>query len=514
MLPPKTWWVLGGAAAGRRARIRDFAPIPTQPGDVVHGPMKIKFGTDGWRGVIADDFTFGSVRACAQGLAHYLKDHGGPSKGLVIGYDTRFASEAFARAVAEVMAANSIRVYLCHCAAPTPVISFSIKQLGAAGAVIITASHNPAHYNGLKFRADYAGAVSDVELDKIRAAIDQVSSGAIPIQRVELSTAAQGGVVNAWDPWPDYFRSVASLVNLDRIRQSSLRIVVDPMYGAGSGCFPRLLADSRVDVKEIHGERNPLFPGMRAPEPVAENLGQLQEEVIRRGADIGLANDGDADRLALVDAQGRFVDNSKVYPLLVYYLLTLREIRGAVVKTVATSSLVDRIVERSGMPVHTTGVGFKHIAPAMLETQAVMGGEESGGYAFGDHLPERDGILAGLRVLDMLSETRRSLSDLIAEIETEFGMYHYRRRDWAFEETRQKHVLEVMGNLRPEQIAGQPVVRAYAVDGLRFDLADGSWLLLRLSGTEPLLRVYAESLEEARTEMLLNEGRRLLGLVQ
>lgn len=475
--------------------------------------MKIKFGTDGWRGIIADDFTFDNVRICAQGLAHYLKGHGGPSKGVVIGYDTRFASDLFAGAVAGVMTANSIPVYLCQNVTPTPVISFSIKQLGAAGAVIITASHNPARYNGLKFRPDYAGAASESVLEQVQTAIDQVINGLISVQWVELSAAAQGGMVKDHDPWPDYFRNVASLVNLDHMREVPLRVVVDPMYGAGMGYFPRLLADSQVYVKEIHGERNPGFPGMRAPEPAAENLGELRRAVIVGNAHLGLANDGDADRLALVDDKGKFVDNFMVYPLLLYYLLTVRGARGTIVKTVATSSLVDRIAERFGVVVHTTGVGFKHIAPAMLETQAIMGGEESGGYAFGDHLPERDGILAGLRVLDMLSQARRPLSTLMAEIRAEFGACYYERKDWAFEPGQHQQVREAIETARPLQLADQSVVRVWTVDGLRFDLADGSWLLLRLSGTEPLIRVYAESSTEARTARLITEGLGLLGLV-
>ena len=474
--------------------------------------MNIDFGTDGWRGVIADDFTFQNVRICAQGLAHYLKDCDGPSRGLVVGYDTRFGSERFAQAVAEVMAANGIPVYLCPSAAPTPVISFSIKQLGTAGAVIITASHNPGCYSGLKFRADYAGAASNEVLIQVQAAVDQVSGGVKPVQQIALTAAIHGGIVRTYDPWPDYFRNIASLVDLDRIRHSPLRVVIDPMYGAGMGYFPRILAGSGVCVEEIHGERNPEFPGMRAPEPTEENLDELRRAVVAAGAHVGLANDGDADRLALVDERGRFVDNFIAYPLLLYYMLSRRRARGTVVKTVATSSLVDRIAERFGVAVHTTGVGFKHIAPAMLQTQAVIGGEESGGYAFGDHIPERDGILSGLRILDLLSSTGRTLSDLISEVRAEFGAYVYRRRDWTFDSERQRQVRDTIKTIRPTHVAGQPVVRTWTIDGLRFDLADGSWLLLRLSGTEPLVRVYAESLAEERTERLIGEGAGLLGL--
>ena len=473
----------------------------------------IRFGTDGWRGVIADDFTIDNVRVCAQAVACYLKQHEGSSKGLVIGYDTRFGSERFAQAAAEVLVANSIPVRMCQDAAPTPVVSFSIKQLGTAGGIIITASHNPGRYNGFKFRPSYAGAASEEVLAQIQTAVSRVSSGEIPVQKVELSAATQGGLLKSFDPWPDYFRNVASLVDLDRLRQSALRVVVDPMYGAGMGYFPRLLEGSSVWVQEIHGERNPLFPGLRAPEPVADNLDELGQMVISGRADVGLANDGDADRLALVDERGRFVDNSAVYPLLLYYLLASRRARGPVIKTVATSSLVDRVAERFDVPVHTTGVGFKHIAPAMVETQAIMGGEESGGYAFGDHLPERDGILAGLHILDMLARSRRSLSELVVELRAEFGMYHYRRKDWPFEEARQEQVKETIRTVRPSQVAGLPVVDILTVDGLRLDLAEGSWLLLRPSGTEPLIRVYAESLSEDLTQTLITEGLRLLGLV-
>ena len=432
---------------------------------------------------------------------------------MVVGYDTRFASERFAQAAAEVLAANCIPVYMCQDAAPTPVVSFSIKQLGTAGAIIITASHNPERYNGFKFRPGYAGAASEEVLAQIQTAIGHVVSGEIPVQKVELSAAAQGCLLTSFDPWPDYFRNVASLVDLDRIRQSSLRVAVDPMYGAGMGYFPRLLEGSRVWVEEIHGERNPSFPGIRAPEPVAENLDELRQMVISRHAHVGLANDGDADRLALVDERGRFVDNFAVYPLLLYYLLAARRARGTVVKTVATSSLVDRVAERFDVPVHTTGVGFKHIAPAMVETRAIMGGEESGGYAFGDHLPERDGILAGLHILDMLARSRRSLSELLVELRAEFGIHHYQRTDWPFEAALQEQVNEAIRTARPTRVAGLAVVDISTVDGLRLDLADGSWLLLRLSGTEPLIRVYAESLSEDLTQTLITEGLRLLGLV-
>jgi phosphomannomutase len=475
-------------------------------------PAQIRFGTDGWRGVIADDFTCDSVRICTQAIASHLNDGDGSSKGVIVGYDTRFASERFANAAAEVLAANSIPVFLCQDPTPTPVVSFAIRQLAAAGAIIITASHNPGQYNGFKFRPGYAGAASDEVLAQVQAVIGRVVTGEMPVQKVELATASQGGLLKTFDPWPDYFRNIASLVDLDRIRESSLRVVADPMYGAGMGYFPRLLGGSSVAISEIHGERNPLFPGIRAPEPVGENLGELREAVVSGCADVGLATDGDADRLARVDERGRFIENFNVYPLLLYHLLAAGRAPGAVVKTVATSSLVDRVAERFNVPVRVTGVGFKHIAPLMLETQAIMGGEESGGYAFGDHLPERDGILAGLYVLEMLVRSRRSLSGLLTNLQTEFGPHYYRRMDRSFQAELGDQVDETIRGAHPNQIAGLSVTDISTIDGLRLGLIDGSWLLLRRSGTEPLIRVYAESRSEGLTETLLTEGLRLIGL--
>lgn len=345
-------------------------------------PTKIRLGTDGWRGIIADDFTLENVRLCTQGVAAYLKTTGRIQGGIVVGYDTRFASEAFAAAAAEVLAGNGITAHLCRQPAPTPVVSYAITDLNAAGAVIITASHNPASYSGYKFRPAYGGAASDEVLSSVQAAIDRAVAGDPPVQRAALDEAIADGRIKQLEARPPYFAALRRLVNLEAILDSSLRVLVDPMYGAGMGYLPALLDGGRIWVREIHGERNPIFPGMRAPEPAPENLSRLRRTVHVESVDVGLATDGDADRLALVDETGRSVENFEVYPLLLYYLLELLGQRGPVVKTVATSSLVDRIAERYGVPVHTVGVGFKHVAPAMIETGAILGGEESGGVCF------------------------------------------------------------------------------------------------------------------------------------
>ena len=474
--------------------------------------MKIKFGTDGWRGIIADDFTCDNVRVCARGVAAYVQRSGVSSAGLVVGYDTRFASEYFAQAAAEVLTASGIPVYLCGEFAPTPVISFAVRELGAAGAIIITASHTPGHYNGVKFRSAYGGAASAEELAHIQAAIDEAVQGSLPVERTTLSAATQAGLLESFDPQPAYFRHLAALVDLERIRQAPLHLVVDPMYGAGQGYFPALLQGGRVRLTEIHGTRHPLFPGLRAPEPVPENLDELRQTVAAGRADLGLANDGDADRLALVDEAGRSLDNFQVYPLLLAYLLAVRGARGPVVKTVATSSLVDRVAARFGAPVQMTGVGFTHIAPAMVRSGAIFGGEESGGYAFGDHLPERDGILAGLRVVDMVVHAGKPLSRLLCDLQAEYGVYYYQRRDVPFSPKLRAQVNAALKSRPPDRLGGQPVLGMITVDGLRLDLADGSWLLMRLSGTEPVIRICGESLVEERVPVLLVEGARLLGL--
>lgn len=475
-------------------------------------PTTIKFGTDGWRGVIADDFTLDNVRLCTQGVAAYLKTAEQTEGGIVVGYDTRFASEHFAVAAAEVLAGNGIAAHLCRQATPTPAVSYAITQLNAAGAVIITASHNPARYNGYKFRPNYGGAASDEVLAGLQADIDRAVAGEPPVRRLELSEALRTGLVSQFDARPAYLARLRQLVDADRILGSSLRVLADPMYGAGIGYFPALLDGGRVWVKEIHGERNPLFPGMRAPEPTAENLSRLRRTVHVESADVGLATDGDADRLALVDETGRSVENFEVYPLLLYYLLGVLGQRGPVVKTVATSSLVDRVAQRFGAPVHIVGVGFKHVAPAMLETKAILGGEESGGYAFGDHLPERDGILSGLRVVDMLVRTGKPLSRLLADLRAEFGAHFFRRVDLPFDGQLQETARRSIKQARPDRVADVSVTGVRTDDGLRLDLADGSWLLLRLSGTEPIVRVAAEADSEERVGRIIKEGVRLIGL--
>ena len=470
----------------------------------------IKFGTDGWRAIIAEDYTFDNVRACAQGVANYILNCGTASQGLVVGYDTRFASEDFAAAVAEVVAANGIKVYLNSQAAPTPVISYAVLDKKAAGAVIITASHNPGIWNGFKYKPEYAGSASPEVVATLEDQIQQVLSNN-DIKRVSLSEGIEQGVIEYHDPKPVYSEQIASLVDIDRVRQAGLKVVVDSMYGSGSGYFKELLAGGTTEVIEINGERNPLFPGIQ-PEPIAPNLQRLCNTVKVINADAGLATDGDADRIGLVDENGVFITTLQVYALLALYLLEVRGQRGAMVKSITTTNMIYRLGELFSVPVYETQVGFKYLGPKMMSENALIGGEESGGFGFRGHIPERDGILSGLFLLDLMVEMKKKPSQIIEYLYNKVGPHHYDRIDIHFSPEKREEVIQRLEKAKPDQIDSSAVSRIDTIDGFRYVLSDGSWLLIRLSGTEPLLRIYSESDSMTRVHRLLNEGKELAGV--
>ncbi|MBM4443877.1 MAG: phosphoglucomutase/phosphomannomutase family protein [Chloroflexi bacterium] len=470
----------------------------------------IRFGTDGWRGVIADDFTFGNVRYCAQGLADHLNDDGVGRQGLVIGYDTRFASENFAAAAAEVVAANGIKAYLCTQATPTPMVSYATVNHRAAGAIIITASHNPAQWNGFKIKtSDGASAPTSVEAD-IESRLPQIiASGSV--KRLPLEEAVKKGLVEHLDASPAYYEHIARFVDLGELRRAGLKVAVDSMYGAGSGHFRRLLQGGETQIAEINGERNPSFPGIQ-PEPIARHLTRLSETVRTRGADVGLATDGDADRVGIVDEKGIPLTPLQIFALLALYLLEVRGERGPIVKTLTTSSMLFKLGDLYNVPVHETRVGFKYVAPKMISDNALIGGEESSGFGFRGHLPERDGILAGLYFLDFMHKLGRTPSQLIDYLYSKVGPHHYQRVDLEFPPVDRQRIIGQLASDRPSRISGSEVVKVNTVDGYHFSLADGSWLLIRLSGTEPILRIYAEASSMDRAQTLVAEGRRLLGV--
>jgi len=471
---------------------------------------EIKFGTDGWRGIIAEDFTFDNVRLCAQAVAEYLLDHKLAERGFVVGYDTRFASEDFAAALAEVVAANGIKVWLGSKPAPTPVISYAIVDKGAAGAVIVTASHNPGVWNGLKYKPDYAGSASPEVVAELEGRIGKIGASD-RVKRLQLADAINQGVVEYCDQMPAYTRRIAGFVDLERIRQADLRIVVDSMYGSGAGYFETLLSGGSIEVTEINAERNPLFPGIQ-PEPIGKNLQMLCTMVPEMSADVGLATDGDADRLGIVDENGQFITTLQAFALLSLYLLEVRGERGPIVKSVTTTNMVYSLGELFSVPVFETAVGFKYLGPKMMDEDALIGGEESGGFGFRGHIPERDGILAGLYLLDFMVATGKRPSELLAYLYDKVGPHYYDRLDIHFSSERRGEVVERLKGLKPDRIHDAEVVSVDTVDGFRYKLADGGWLLIRLSGTEPLLRIYVECNSMDRVRALLAEGRSLAGV--
>jgi alpha-D-glucose phosphate-specific phosphoglucomutase len=470
--------------------------------------MTIKFGTDGWRGIIAQDFTFDNVRTCSQAVADYLKQAGLDSRGLVIGYDNRFASEDFAQAAAEVVTANGIKVYLSSKATPTPVISFGVLTKKAGGAIIITASHNPAIWNGFKYKTeDGASAPSEVT-----AQIEKHLSRALmgKTKRLPLPQALDQGMVEHLDMAPIYVQQLAKLIDPKLMGKAKLKVVFDAMYGTGAGYLNQLLGGGAMELKEINGERNPLFPGIQ-PEPIAANLAKLSATVQKEKAAVGLATDGDADRLGIVDENGKFITQLQVFALLCLYLLEVRGERGAMVRTITSTTMIDRLGEIFNVPVYETAVGFKYVAPIMMEKDAIIGGEESGGYGFRGHMPERDGILAGIYFLDFMLQTGKTPSQLLDYLYSKVGPHYYQRRDFSFPKDQRQAITKSVGDNLPQSIDGVKVTKINTSDGFHLTLADTSWLLIRFSGTEPVLRVYAESNSQARVEKLLEVGRKLAG---
>lgn len=473
-------------------------------------PTQIRFGTDGWRAIIAESYTFENVRACAEGVARYLEASGLAGRGLVIGYDTRFASEYFAAAAAEVLAAHNIHVHLFENAAPTPVACHAILDKHAGGAIVITASHNPGIYNGFKYKPEYAGSAPPEVVDALERAIEAGQAAGDP-QRLALDAAIAAGTVEKFDPMGPYLDHVAKVVDLAPIRAAGLSVVFDAMHATGAGILQRLLDGGSTHVLGLRQERNPAFPGMIAPEPITRNLGVLADAVTVGGADVGLATDGDADRLGVIDENGVFVDQQQTFALLCYYLLEYKKERGPIVRSVTSSRMIDRLGDAYGVPVYETAVGFKYLGPKMLETKAIAAGEESGGYAFSSHLPERDGCFAGLLLLDLLARSNKSPSELVKELYRKVGEHFYDRIDVHLTPEQRDSVLKRLASVAPKTLAGRPVTGQDTKDGFRFEL-DKGWLLIRPSGTEPLLRIYTEVTDFDLVQPVLNAGRALAGL--
>lgn len=469
----------------------------------------IHFGTDGWRARIAEDYTFDNVRRCAQGFANYLIEQGQAGEKIVVGYDKRFAAEHFAAAAAEVMAGNGFHVWLTDTATPTPVISYSIVERAAAGGINITASHNPPWDCGFKVRDAHGAAVAPEGLRQIEAAIPPIAQ----VKRAALEEAREREQITIWDPAPAYLANIGRLLDIDYIREADLNVLVEPMWGNGMGWFPRIFEGSTTQISEIHNSRHPLFPEMTRPEPIPPNVDVALEKTVQIEADVCLILDGDADRMGIGDENGVFVNQLQVYALLAYYFLEVRGERGPIVKTLSTTSMLDKLGEMYDVPVHHTGVGFKYVGPKMMETNAMIGGEESGGYAFRGSVPERDGILGNLYFLDLMVRTGKSPSQLIAHLYDELGAaYYYDRVDTRFPDEKRPQAKARLDDARPDELAGLNVKDIVTLDGYKYVLEDGGWLLVRFSGTEPIIRVYCETTDESKVQPLLDAGLELAGL--
>ena len=481
-------------------------------------PTNIVFGTDGWRAKVADDFTFENVRRCAEGVARYVVDRGEQVKGVVLAYDRRFASEHFAAAAAEVLLAYEIPIAYATSAVPTQMSSYEVVQRGAAAGVVITASHNPWTDNGFKVKSPTGAAAGPELLAVLERTIAGNGGAAIP--RRPFADAEAAGLVERYDPYPGYEQFIRRTVDMDALKAADVAVLVDPMWGAGAGWLSRLLAGGRIRVTELHTERNPYFGGVN-PEPIRPNIDEALGIVAAGGFDLGLLLDGDADRAGAVDERGVFIHQLQVYGLLMYYLVEHRGMHAPVVKSVNTTSMAERLGQRYGIAVHETPVGFKYVGPRMIETGAMYGGEESGGYGFGMHLPERDGIYADLLLLDLFLRERAAgrwpVSRAIQHLHEIAGPSFYQRVDIhvdrAIYPSVKERLLVELVDKAPAELAGQPVTKTVELttgDGFKFFIADGSWLLVRFSGTEPLVRVYTEATSQPVADACVAAGEALV----
>ncbi len=469
---------------------------------------KIKFGTDGWRAQIAEDYTFENCRRCSQGFANYLLRHGKAGSNVVVGFDKRFDSELFGAAAAEVLAANGFKVFLTDGPTPTPVISYSVVDKKAAGAINITASHNPPTDNGFKVRDATGGAIDPEGLIEIESGIpDDIKD----VKRIALEDGKKDGSITVFDASINYISHLKDLIDVQPIKDAGLKVVVDSMWGNGGGWFTRLLGGGKTQIIEIHDTRNPSFPEMLRPEPIPPNVNVGLKKTVDEKADVCLIMDGDADRCGIGDENGVFVNQLEVMSLLAYYLLEIRKQRGAIVKTISTSDMLNKLAEVYNVPIYETGVGFKYVAPKFTATNAMIGGEESGGYAFRGNVPERDGIVANLYMLDFMIKTGKRPHELLEELFKIVGPHYYNRIDTRFVGS-SKEKIEYIKTHEPKTIAGLKVVKMETIDGYKFRLEDGSWMLIRFSGTEPIIRVYTETVKKELVTPILQDGLKVAGI--
>lgn len=463
--------------------------------------MSIKFGTDGWRGLIARDFTFDNVALVAHATARYVRSIQKEGAAVVVGYDTRFLSDAFAKEAACVFAAYGITVHLTDAISSTPQVSFHTKAKKAQLGIVITASHNPPAYNGYKVKASFGGPAIPEQIARIEKELAALEGKAPKVKVPAYNDALSARTIRLFDAKESYIKYLHKKLDIGLIKKSGLKVVYDPMHGAGINFMHEVLPEAF----EIHGWHNPGFGEIDHPEPIAECLAPLMRTVKNQKADVGLATDGDADRLGLVDETGAYVDPHRVFMLLLDYLYHEKKRRGAVVKTVSLTSMVNRFCEKHNLNLVETPVGFKYVAQLMTEGKVIIGGEESGGLGTSLHIPERDGIFNGLLIMEMMAVRKKTLKQLCDELDQTYGPHRYRRRDVHVTEAVKKAVLAACAK-RPLKIGRYNVLQIDDRDGYKFTVDGGAWLLIRASGTEPLLRFYAEASSIAKVEELLTAG--------
>jgi phosphomannomutase len=462
----------------------------------------IKFGTDGWRGMIADDFTHENVRVAARAIAHYVLADEDASKGVCIGWDTRFKSQAFAKIVAEVLAGGGIPVALADRITPTPALSFAVRGRGAAGGVMITSSHNPAEWNGVKYKASYGGSGKPSIIAAIETWLDQ-----------PLPAAATPAEIEEVDFNPPYIAAIEQFADLAAIKASGYRFLHDCMYGAGRGVLAGIFTKAGIPFVEMRAEVNPAFPGIN-PEPIMPHIAETRVRVVEEKCDAAFVTDGDADRIGAVDEHGNVVDAHKIFAILLKWLLERKGWPGDVTRAFNTTLMLDRIAAKYGRKLHEHGIGFKYVCDLMLAENILIGGEESGGVGISRHLPERDGLLNSLLLANVMADEKKTLGELVAALQEEFGEHQYGRIDMHIdEELKQSAIRRARATSPGDSFAGMKVLKVETLDGIKFFLENPScsglpnaaetWLLLRASGTEPLLRVYCESCSVASVEAVL-----------
>ena len=481
--------------------------------------MPIHFGTDGWRAVISDTFTFANLRSVSQAIADALRSEDwnegiqipaevDPNK-IVVGYDTRFLSDRYAMDVARVMAANGFTVFLANADAPTPAISFAVHHFKAFAGVMITASHNAPRYNGLKLKAAYGGSALPEQCRRVEVYLNDNEERARGPNQMDYEQARQASLIQKFNPLIAYYEHLRKLVDFDAIADHPQRVVVDSMYGSGRGVIKGILQGTGCEVQEIRGEMNPGFGGVH-PEPIAQYLGALAGAISTGMGELGLATDGDADRIGAMDGRGNFVDPHKIMSLALQYLVEKRKLTGLVVRTVSTTQMIDRLATGYGLQVVETPVGFNHIADYMLKNDLLIGGEESGGISIKGHIPEGDGILMGLLLVEMVANSGVTLFEMVESLLKDVGPAHYRRTDLRLSRpVAKKQMSDFLVNQAPSQIGGVPVERINTLDGVKYMLKDGSWLLIRPSGTEPVLRVYAEGRSPEVLQAMMDMGEQI-----